>query len=375
MLGLGGSYAYGTNTETSDIDLRGCALNSRADILTNENFEQVVNNETDTTIYSFNKLVSLLSKCNPNTIEILGLKPEHYLYVHPIGQELLDNKSMFLSRLAVYSFGGYANQQLRRLDNKAARDLGQEQQERHILASISHAHDDFKNRYFTFDDDSINLYIDDAANDELDSEIFMDVNLRHYPLRDYKSMWSEMNAIVKDYAKIGHRNRHAIEHGKIAKHMMHLIRLYLMCLDILERGEIITYREKEHDFLMSIRNGEYLDRNGQPVPEFFEIVDEYEKKLEYAKENTSLPDKPDYKKNQRVYDGCEWTSCLRKNWCVVMSEEKKRAKKRMARYAGNTIIKCSECGCLLYRSNAQKPEGQFDLINAVFCPLCGREFK
>ena len=296
LLGLGGSYAYGTNIETSDIDLRGCALNSRSDILTNENFEQVVNNETDTTIYSFNKLVSLLSKCNPNTIEILGLKPEHYLYIHPIGQELLDNKSMFLSRYAVYSFGGYANQQLRRLDNKASRDLGQEQRERHILASISHAHDYFKNRYFSFDDDSINLYIDDAVNDEMDSEIFMDINLRHYPLRDYKSMWSEMNAIVKDYAKVGHRNRHAIEHGKISKHMMHLIRLYLMCLDILERGEIVTYREKEHDLLMSIRNGDYLDSNGQPISEFFEMVDGYEKKLEYAKENTSLPEKPDYKR-------------------------------------------------------------------------------
>ena len=29
--------------------------------------------------------------------------------------------------------------------------------------------------------------------------------------------------------------------------MMHLVRLYLMCFDILEHGAIITYREKEHD--------------------------------------------------------------------------------------------------------------------------------
>ena len=37
ILTLGGSHAYGTNTETSDLDIRGCALNSkmqsRADIL------------------------------------------------------------------------------------------------------------------------------------------------------------------------------------------------------------------------------------------------------------------------------------------------------------------------------------------------------
>lgn len=43
----------------------------------------------------------------------------------------------------------------------------------------------------------------------------MDVNLSHYPLRDYKGMWSEMNNIVKDYAKIGKRNKNAAEHGKL----------------------------------------------------------------------------------------------------------------------------------------------------------------
>lgn len=296
LLGLGGSYAYGTNIETSDLDVRGCALNSKSEILTNENFEQFVNEATDTTIYSFNKLITLLSNCNPNTIEILGLKPEHYLYISPIGQELLDNKKMFLSKKAVNSFGGYAHSQLRRLDNKAVRTVSQSKQEKHILNSISNALYDFKTRYFPIDDDNnIDLYIDKAINSDLDTEIFMNINLTHYPLRDYKAMWSEMNSIVKSYSKIGKRNKNAIEHGKLAKHMMHLIRLYLMCLDILEYEEIITYREKDLELLMDIRNGKYLDSNNQPINEFFEMVDDFEKKLEYAKQNTSLPDKPNYK--------------------------------------------------------------------------------
>ena len=85
----------------------------------------------------------------------------------------------------------------------------------------------------------------------------------------------------------------------------------LLLLDILEKEKIITYREAEHDLLMDIRNGKYLDNKDQPIPEFYEMVDEYEKKLAYAKENTSLPDKPDYKKinefvmsvNERVVKG------------------------------------------------------------------------
>ena len=311
LIGLGGSYAYGTNTKNSDLDVRGIALNTKEEILTNKNFEQFINEETDTTIYSFNKIVSLLSSCNPNTIEICGLKPEHYIYVHPIGKELLNNAQMFLSKRAVHTFGGYASAQLRRLDNKAIRLVNQKQREMHILNSINNAAYTFPEKYFQFNKDNIKLYIDKSEQEEYDSEIFMDINLHHYPLRDYKSMWSEMNNIVKDYSKIGKRNKHAIEKGKLGKHMMHLIRLYMMCLDILEKEEIITYREKEHDLLMDIRNGKYLDSNDQPISEFYEMVDDYEKKLDYAKLNTSLPDNPDYKKinefmmsvNERVVRG------------------------------------------------------------------------
>ena len=32
------------------------------------------------------------------------------------------------------------------------------------------------------------------------------------------------------------------------------------------------------------------------MPEFFEIVDEFEKRLEYDAKNTDLPENPDYKR-------------------------------------------------------------------------------
>lgn len=312
ILTLGGSYAYGTNNENSDIDIRGVTLNTKNNLLgINNNFEQFQNENTDTTIYSFNKIVKLLLNCNPNVCELLGNKPEHYFYVSSIGQELIDNAHLFLSKKAVYSFGGYANQQLRRLENKSNRLVGQAQNEEHIYKTIEHAAYDFKNRYFDMPEDTIKLYIDKAVQEGYDTEIFMDVNLHHYPLRDYKGMWSEMQSIVKAYGKIGKRNEKAIEQNKLGKHMMHLIRLYMMCLDILEKEEIVTYRENEHDLLMDIRNGKYLDDNRQPIAEFYEMVDDYEKRLEYAKQNTSLPDNPDYKTinefvasvNERVVKG------------------------------------------------------------------------
>lgn len=295
FLTLGGSHAYGTSLPTSDVDIRGCALNSKADLLGMSNFEQVVHEQTDTTVYSFNKLISLIINCNPNTIEMLGCKPEHYFMMTPIGQELIDNKKMFLSKKALYSFGGYANQQLRRLQNALARDsYPQTEKEIHIMGSVKSALMDFGERYTEFPEGSIKVSVDKSNNPELETEIFVDVDLKHYPLRDYKNIWSDMNNIVKDYGKLNKRN-HKKDDLHLNKHAQHLIRLYLMCLDILEKGEIITYRENDHDLLMSIRNGKYQKPDGTFYMEFFEMVNEYEKRLEYAKNNSSLPEKPNYK--------------------------------------------------------------------------------
>ena len=67
LLGLGGSHAYGTETENSDVDVRGITLNSKSDILgLDKGFEQFTDSSTDTTIYSFNKMIKLLTGCNPN---------------------------------------------------------------------------------------------------------------------------------------------------------------------------------------------------------------------------------------------------------------------------------------------------------------------
>lgn len=312
LLSIGGSHAYGTNVAGSDIDIRGIAINSKEEILGSANFEQVVNNETDTTVYSLRKIISLLTSCNPNTVELLGLKPEHYLYLSSIGQELLDNKKLFLSKRAKYSFGGYAFAQLRRLDNKAARTIAQADREQHILNSITTATYAWPDTYNCFKPgEGIKLYLDDSDREDMDKEIYMDVNLTHYPLRDYKNMWADMKNVVSDYDKIGHRNQNAIERGKLGKHMMHLVRLYLMCIDILEKEEINTYREKDIPFLLDIRNGKFLDKDSQPLSEFYDMVNEYEKRLEYAVENTSLPEKPDYEAineflmsvNERVVKG------------------------------------------------------------------------
>lgn len=296
FLTLSGSYAYGTNIATSDVDIRGCALNQASDLIGMTNFEQVVNTATDTTVYSFNKLISLLLNCNPNTIELLGSKPEHYLYMTPIGKQLIDNRKLFLSKRAANSFGGYATQQLRRLENAVARDrVDQARKEEHIRNSMMGAIRGFSSRYTKFAHGSIKLFTDDSQREDLDREVFADIRLDHYPVREFNSIVNELTNVVTAYEKLGHRN-HKKDDAHLNKHAMHLIRLYLICLDILEKEDIVTYRGEERDFLMSIRNGAFQDEDGTYKQEFFDMVTEYEKRLKYARENTSLPNHPDMKR-------------------------------------------------------------------------------
>lgn len=295
FLTLGGSHAYGTNNENSDVDIRGCAMNNASEIVGLSNFEQFINTETDTTVYAFNKLIGLLLNCNPNTIEMLGCKPEHYIYMTDAGRQMIDNRKMFLSKRAVYSFGGYANQQLNRLEAALARDrLDQAQKEEHIRRSMLNSVASFESRYTNFEAGSIKLYTDVSKREDMDREIFADIHLEHFPARQFNSMMNDLHNVVGTYEKLNHRN-HKKDDAHLNKHACHLVRLYLMCIDILEKEEIITYREADHDLLMSIRNGEYQNEDHTYKPEFFELVDSLKTRLDYAKENTSLPAHPNMK--------------------------------------------------------------------------------
>lgn len=296
LLGLGGSYAYGTNNEQSDIDFRGITLNLPSDLLGLTEFEQYEDEHTDTVIYSFNKVVRLLLECNPNTMELLGLDEDQYLIKTELGQELLDHKDLFLSKRAAKSFGGYASAQLRRLQNAVARDsMTQSERERHIYHSVQNALEDFQRKNVLIDKGNIKIYIDKSDNPEFQTELFLDAQYQHLPLRDYANMLGIMNQVVRDYDKIGRRN-HKKDDNHLNKHAMHLVRLLMMAIDILEKGEIRTHRTDDLELLRSIRRGDFQQADKTFSGEFYALVSDYEKRLEIAAGCTALPDNPDMQK-------------------------------------------------------------------------------
>ena len=282
LIGYGGSIAYGTNTPTSDVDIRGIVENTETELLgVTKDRETITISGEDTTFYTLKKALSLFSQCNPNVIEMLGLKQEHYLNISEAGQEILKYKSIFLSKRAVHTFGSYAKSQLNRLTNKSVHNE-QDLQENEKRSTEKVLENLMKRYNFTG-----NVFLQNG-------EIRVSLDSTALPLSDLSNVLNELNNLKRDYEQRSKRNDYAAAHGRLAKHQMHLLRLYVMGIDILN-GEIITYREKEHDLLMAIRNGQFL-KNDKPTDEFLSLLADYEKKFNEAARNSKLPEKADMDK-------------------------------------------------------------------------------
>lgn len=294
FLTAAGSVAYGTNIDSSDIDIRGVAIEAKQELFGLSSFEQFEDQATDTVVYGLKKFINLCLNSNPNALELLGTHDEHLVGITETGKILRDNASVFLSKRAIKSYGNYAIAQLRRLQNALARDsYPQSEKEKHILNSITSQMEHLQRSYHTFTQDQIKLYIDKSEKEGCDTEIYMDILLSQYPLRDFKNIYSQMINVVKDYDKLNHRNKKK-DDIHLNKHAMHLIRLLVNGAEILQGHGIHTYREKEQALLLDIRSGRYS------YEEFFEMFNRYEQAFYDAAKHTELPDEPDYKRAEEM---------------------------------------------------------------------------
>ena len=287
LIGYGGSIAYGTNLPSSDTDIRGIYMNPLNEFIGIQNSEQYQIPGFDATIYSIKKMFNLLLNCNPNVIEMLGLKDEHYLLLTDEGRNILSHADIFLSKRAAKSFGGYANAQLNRLMNRSGRAL--EQISANETRSMQKALLSLRAR-------------EGFGGVSVEEKNGMPVVTFNgtMPVEKFLRISQELNNIHADYRNSS-RNERAADHGKLAKHMMHLIRLYMMAVDILREQKVITFREKEHDLLMNIRLGKYLEDDGlTPKKEFGELLDNYKAEFDKAIEGTELPSVPDYEAADRL---------------------------------------------------------------------------
>jgi predicted nucleotidyltransferase len=223
----------------------------------------------------------LLSACNPNIIELIGVRESEIIQISDLGREVRDNSQLFLSKRCFKSFINYANAQLRRLENALARDsYNKHDKQKHIIKSI--------------ETQLLSNQMPEGIHPEsfsfsLQDDIHVSVNLKDVPLNSFLATQSLISNTVRNFGKLNHRN-HKKDEYHLNKHAMHLIRLYLMGIEILESGEINTYREKDRDLLLSIKNGE------MPYQDVFKLQAELEERIKKAYDTSKLQEQVDLDK-------------------------------------------------------------------------------
>lgn len=283
----GGSIAYGLDTPDSDVDLRGFAMPSVEDVLSLRDFGQVeIRSDADAVVYSLAKVLDLLLACNPNVIELLGADPRHVVATSSVYEELVANRSAFVSRRCAATFGGYATQQLRRIENSLSRDDGPAES---AMRSMEAAISSFERRFDGFAGGECRVRTDGDG-------ILVDLSVSGIPAGSLRGIAGELDQIVKNAGNLAARNRKK-DASKLSKHMSHLVRLLRMGSEMLETGEINTYRADDRDLLAEIKRGKWMSEDAcgsRHVDDaFWDLLREEEARFDAARRGTSLPDGPD----------------------------------------------------------------------------------
>lgn len=288
LLVLAGSMSYGTDEYTkehfSDIDLRGVKMISIDEVLSmNYNESPYINNNTDTTIYSFKQFINFLIDNNPYGLEIIGVKNDCILHSSDKINLLRNNIDLILSERVYDKYIGYANQQLKRLKNAVARnDNYSYNQEQNLKEAVEGKMKYLKELYPQLNNNSYKIYMDKDTKD-----FFVDINnINHCPFEIIKDVNESLGQVLKKFKNTRKKDiAPPKDEFHLYKHAMHSVRGLLVGKEILEGKGINVYRE-DYLFLLDILHKKYT------LEELFVIIEDLKKDLLYAKNNTSLPKTP-----------------------------------------------------------------------------------
>ncbi len=326
---VSGSKAYGLDTPQSDTDLKGVYYLPKEQFYGLEYMPQISNESNDEVYYELGRYVELLSKNNPNLLEMLATPQESILYKHPLMEKLTLN--LFLSQLCKDTFAGYAISQIRKARGYKKKIVNPMEKERKSvqdfcyilsgyssvllkewltengykeelcgLTSIPHS----KGLYALFYDEKEQFTYHGIAPHPLANEIslssipkgetelaYLSFNIEAYSIycKEYKEYW--------DWVKARNNNRYQdnLGHGKNydSKNMMHTIRLLQVAEEILRDGKLNVKRANREQ-LLSIKSGE------MEYEDLLKMADSLMKSIEQYAKTSDLQEKPDMERVEKV---------------------------------------------------------------------------
>lgn len=319
---LSGSHAYGLNTPESDVDIKGVFVLPEEHYFGLKYIEQVNDEKNDLVYYELKRFVDLLSKSNPNILEMLYSPEDCILHIHPEFQALRNTN--LLSKQCKDSFGGYAMTQIRKakgLNKKILNPVDKEgkgvldfcfvsagsgsiplreflkqkeiRQEDCGLAKIPHMNELYG--IYHGDHTFKGLVRKDNANEVALSSIpkgltpigLMSFNKSGYSsyCKEYKEYWTWVEK------RNDSRYNNTIEHGKNydAKNMMHTFRLLKMCEEIGLGGKL-NVRRPDRDYLLDIKSGKF------DYEELLQKAEEMVNNIEEIYSKSTLPESINIKK-------------------------------------------------------------------------------
>lgn len=321
---ISGSKAYGLSTEKSDTDIRGIFYMPKSDFYGLNYISQVSNETNDIVYYELGRFIELLSKNNPNILEMLAT-PEHcILYKNELMNHI--EVSDFLSLLTKDTFVGYALSQIKKAkglnkkmfhpidkERKSVLDFcyvvenGKTQELRYWLAINQLNQENCGLSKLNHLKDTYNLFYDskdDLYNGICSGENSNEVTLSSIPKNTTSSILLYFNkdaysTYCKKYSEywewVSKRNIDRFQSNKMhgkgydAKNMMHTIRLLQMALKIFKEGKLIIEVENR-DELLEIKSGKYS------YEEVVKMADDLIVDIEHYYEKSTLMTAPDLNK-------------------------------------------------------------------------------
>lgn len=321
---LAGSHSYGTNIEGSDVDKRGIFVLPEKTIITKFNYvEELAGMEPDDfRYYELSKYINLLSKQNPNIMEILWTDNESLINVTEAGLLLKKHRESLLSKEVSQTYVMYAISQLKRIKGHKKMIMKPQKKEPpeikefvkisyNLTENQEYNKEIPKSGYVLYKHDNNNilafsvekfktifpklnpqegLFLDNGAlrlreknelNELQKKHITPDIilsfnhNLYDEKFLEWKTYWSWVEN------RNPARSELEIKYGFDTKHAMHVIRLLRSGYEILTEGRVNVFR-KDAKELLSIRRGEWS------YEKILEEAEKMQEKINQVKSN--LPD-------------------------------------------------------------------------------------